>query len=152
MKRLYALIISFFLFGNVMGQTDEFSEVFKKMIECSGMSTLLDNTINQMAPMMAQTDPNSNVSEEDFKAVMEVLVEWINDDLLPVMETLYRRHFTVEEMKQVIVFYESEIGRKFVAKQATLAVDMMHLMQDNKLQESLVKRLQNHLGVNLEQQ
>jgi hypothetical protein len=66
--------------------------------------------------------------------VLDVVREEINGvvkdnlpSLLAPMEVLYHRHFTHEEVKQVIAFYETDVGRKMIREIPALLKESMAL-------------------------
>jgi len=46
-------------------------------------------------------------------------------DLLDMMVPIYDRHYSLEEIQALIAFYESPIGRKFVAEQPVMVKESM---------------------------
>lgn len=138
MKKLIVILLSFLFVGNAFCQEDEYSVAFKKLMERTGMSTSLSSTMKQMIPLMTK---DASGSQEQVQEVVDVVVVWVQEDVVPALEVIYRKHFSLEDINKVLEFYDSEIGRKFVEKQSTLAIDVMTLMQESKLQQSLIDRL-----------
>lgn len=138
MKKLIVVLLSFLFVGSAFCQEDEYSVAFKKLMERTGMSTSLSSAMKQMIPLMTK---NASGSQEQVQEVVDVVVVWVQEDVVPALEGIYRKHFSLEDINKVLEFYDSEIGRKFVEKQSTLVIDVMTLMQESKLQQSLIDRL-----------
>lgn len=138
MKKLIVVLLSFLFVGSAFCQEDEYSVAFKKLMERTGMSTSLSSAMKQMIPLMTK---DASGSQEQVQEVVDVVVVWVQEDVVPALEVIYRKHFSLEDINKVLEFYDSEIGRKFVEKQSTLAIDVMTLMQESKLQQSLIDRL-----------
>ena len=58
---------------------------------------------------------------------LRISVDWneITDSLIPI----YRRHFDQKEIKKLTKFYESDLGKKFVATQPTLIKESMDICE-----------------------
>lgn len=138
MKKLIVVLLSFLFVGSAFCQEDEYSVAFKKLMERTGMSTSLSSAMKQMIPLMTK---DASGSQEQVQEVVDVVVVWVQEDVVPALEVIYRKHFSLEDINKVLEFYDSEIGRKFVEKQSTLVIDVMTLMQESKLQQSLIDRL-----------
>ena len=138
MKKLIVVLLSFLFVGSAFCQEDEYSVAFKKLMERRGMSTSLSSAMKQMIPLMTK---DASGSQEQVQEVVDVVVVWVQEDVVPALEVIYRKHFSLEDINKVLEFYDSEIGRKFVEKQSTLVIDVMTLMQESKLQQSLIDRL-----------
>jgi hypothetical protein len=138
MKKLIVVLLSFLFVGSAFCQEDEYSVAFKKLMERTGMSTSLSSAMKQMISLMTK---DASGSQEQVQEVVDVVVVWVQEDVVPALEVIYRKHFSLEDINKVLEFYDSEIGRKFVEKQSTLVIDVMTLMQESKLQQSLIDRL-----------
>lgn len=147
MKYIISLIIALSLYGTVTAQNDEYSQAFKKLVELSGTTSKLESCVRQMLSMKNASD---RVPAEMNAKATEVVVAWMNEEVMPELEVAYRKHFTVDDLNQIIAFYESEIGKKYVEKGSQLAADLMALMLDEKKQASLSKRISEAYGVSQE--
>jgi len=93
--------------------------------------------IKMMGPMMLQqlkpliTHGNPLV-EKDFDALIPLVTGAMNDRLDAFLEAtaqLYAKRFTASEMKEVLAFYRTPTGRKFLQQMPELAQDTMKLGQ-----------------------
>ena len=68
-------------------------------------------------------------------------------DLTDEMARLYATHFTDQELKAVLVFYQSPVGKKLLAQQPTVVDDSMRFAQDwaNKLSDQVIAKMREEL-------
>tara|TARA_R110000868_G_scaffold301794_3_gene562317 strand:+ start:11448 stop:11891 length:444 start_codon:yes stop_codon:yes gene_type:complete len=100
----------------------------------------------QVQQMFAQRFAESNAPQSE-KALLETYQAQANtalqqavgwDKLKPDMITLYTRNFNEQEMKELIRFYESPVGKKVLEKMPTLTAQSAQLTQ-SKLEVALPK-------------
>jgi hypothetical protein len=100
----------------------------------------------QVQQMFAQRFAESNAAQSD-KAVLETYQAQANaaleqavgwDKLKPDMVKLYTSTFNEQEMKDLISFYESPLGKKVLAQMPTLTAQSAQLTQ-SKLQAAVPK-------------
>ncbi|MGA2566546.1 MAG: DUF2059 domain-containing protein [Pseudolabrys sp.] len=68
-------------------------------------------------------------------------------DLTDEMARLYATHFTDQELKAILVFYQSPVGKKLLAQQPTVVDDSMRFAQDwaNKLSDQVIAKMREEL-------
>lgn len=100
----------------------------------------------QVQHMFAQRFTESNASQSE-KAVLETYQAQANaaleqavgwDKLKPDMVKLYTSNFSEQEMKDLIRFYESSLGKKVLEKMPTLTAQSAQLTQ-SKLETAVPK-------------
>lgn len=148
MKYIVSLIIAFSMYGSVIAQADAYSQGFKKLMTLSGTTSTLESSMRQIVPILLGSE---NIPSEVNAKIADVVVAWTNEDVIPALETTYRNHFSLDDINQIIAFYESEVGRKFVEKQSQVATDLMMMVQDTKMQESLMRRISQAFNLSLDQ-
>ncbi|HYE48363.1 MAG TPA: DUF2059 domain-containing protein [Azospirillaceae bacterium] len=115
------------------GQVDEATlDLARKLIEKTGAAVVgqqIASTINQqIVQNMKQANPARSVEVEAFVTdfYMPVLREEI-PAMMEEMAKIYARHFTAADLRQIITFYDSPLGRKMlrvtpqIMQQATTA-------------------------------
>ena len=69
------------------------------------------------------------VSEEKWaavkKEVFDVEVAELNKQLIPI----YKKHFTQDDVKAIIAFYETPVGKKLAQETPQITVESMQLSQ-----------------------
>lgn len=147
MKNIALLIVTLLFCGNISAQQDEYSKSFNRLMDAMGMKTTMLETMKQIMPaLMAQQPGMSGVSENDLNAVAVVMAEWFAEDMVPTMEEIYKQYFTLDDLNKMSAFFESEIGRKYVANQGAISMQILTRVQDPNLQKSLVERLEKIFG------
>jgi hypothetical protein len=91
-----------------------------KMLELTGAGKLGLQAVEQMIGMQRQANP-SVPSEfwDEFLAEIDV------EELLQLSLPSYEKHFTHDEIKELIKFYESPVGKKMIAVQPQVMQESM---------------------------
>lgn len=92
----------------------------KRLMEVTDVSSLGMQIMNQMILTMQK-----GRSEAHKKFWTDYLAEVDPNDLIEMIIPIYERHFTHEELKQLIAFYESPIGKKLIKVQPQIMMDSM---------------------------
>ncbi len=68
-------------------------------------------------------------------------------ELSEEMARLYATHFTDQELKAILVFYQSPVGKKLLAQQPTVVDASMKFAQDwaNKLSDQVIAKMREEL-------
>ena len=68
-------------------------------------------------------------------------------ELSDEMAKLYATHFTEQELKAILVFYKSPVGKKLLAQQPTVVDASMKFAQDwaNKLSDEVIAKMREEL-------
>jgi uncharacterized protein len=85
------------------------------------INTMLPAIMQQLKPLIAKGNP---LIERDYDALVPVMMKIMNSRM-----DEYARHFTAEEMRQVVGFYRTPAGRKFLQKQPEVFEESMALGQ-----------------------
>lgn len=135
MKKIVLTVafLSITAFG--FAQTNDFKQDVLKMMEVSGANASQDEIIkNQLMPMVAPEDRAS--LQKDVKAVF--------DEINSEVAEMYMEKFTHEEIRQILEFYNSPIGKKMSAATPEITARSMEAGQKHgmKLQQILAKYVQ----------
>lgn len=129
-----------FLFAlTIMGnaQTEEYAASILKMQKLNGSLATYDMIFNQLKKA------KPNVSDSAWtvvkKDVYDIQVEKLNQQLIPV----YQKHFTLDDIKALIAFYESPIGKKLAEKTPLITGESMQISQ--KWGMALMQEIQSYL-------
>jgi uncharacterized protein len=93
------------------------------------INTMLPAIMQQLKPLIAKGNP---LIERDYDALVPVMMKIMNarlDEFLNSGAQIYARHFTAEEMQQVVTFYRTPTGQKFLQKQPEIFKESMALGQ-----------------------
>lgn len=96
----------------------------RKLLEVSGRIQLEQQVMTTMMKQFRQGFPKVS---QDFWSRFEAQADLkeLNDRIIPV----YDKHFTQEEIRQLIAFYSTPIGRKMVHEQPAVAQESMEVGQ-----------------------
>lgn len=111
------------------------------MLLLSGGLATVDTMVPQIIGMMKQQSPS--VSEATWNAVMEKAKQFFSDNLVKVYVPIYQKHLTLDDLKKIVAFYESPVGKKLGA--ATPAITMEGMTAGQQFGMELVTLIQREL-------
>lgn len=111
MKQLYVFVFFFLVAVNTNAQTDNKETLIKEMLELSGAKKMALQTMEMMISSFRKQMPEV---ETDFWN--EFMKEAQAGDLISMIAPVYAKHFTETEVKELIAFYKTPIGKKLVEK------------------------------------
>ncbi|QNA46612.1 DUF2059 domain-containing protein [Lacibacter sediminis] len=111
MKQLNVFVFLFFVAVNTNAQTDNKETLIKEMLELSGASKMAFQTMEMMISSFKKQMP---AVETDFWD--EFMKEAQTGDLITMIAPVYAKHFTENEVKELIAFYKTPVGKKLVEK------------------------------------
>jgi len=129
MNRALVVFSLFFLVNiSTYGQVDEeYSKTLKKMFEVSGSEESYKAVIKQMFPMLK--GQYSNVEADVWNDLEKEFLKTSLDNLTEMLAPVYSSHLTIEELKEIIKFYESPVGKKFAAETPSIMQESMQVGQ-----------------------
>lgn len=133
-------------------------ETIDKLFEVTQSAQLMDGVYGQMDSMFAQMASQMQIPESQkpimdkfFKKYSTMMRDEMSWEKIKVpMSNVYAQTYTDEELKDVVKFYQSPTGKKFVAKMPELTKASMVMVQEMmkgfmpKMQ-ALQKELQDEL-------
>ena len=125
--------ISLFLFLlpiTILAQTEEdqsFKKDVKRLFESNGSKELYLASLPQIISTFKnmRTDIPDKIWDELEKEMSGESINELMDMLIPV----YQNHFSHEEIKELISFYESPIGKKLAVKMPEITKESMNVGQ-----------------------
>ena len=120
----------------VYGQTK--NDDIVKLLRISGTDKLADQMMDAMIPQFQQLVPDIPKAFWDkFRAKLNI------DDLLFACVPAYSKYYTHDEIKQLILFYESPLGKRMVEVAPLLTQETMAIGQKwgEKLGQEIVNEL-----------
>ena len=129
MKKIAGIIvISLFTTTFSFSQSSPaYSAKIKTMFEVSGTAVSYKAAIKQMFTMLKQQ--KSNVPDSVW---VEFEGEFMNtslDDLVSMLEPVYAKHLSLDDLNQMIAFYQTPIGKKFAEKTPMITTESMQVGQ-----------------------
>lgn len=143
-KSLFIILSLLLSIPATQAQDNEFEKDLALMLELNGSKESYDMVFEQIVGQLKYSMPN--VSDENWAKVKadvfdKQIIE-LNKKLVPI----YKKHFTHDEIKGIIAFYQTEVGKKMAQKSAVLAQESMAIGQQWGMQ--LGQLIQDYLTNN----
>ncbi len=115
-------------------------EDIRKLFAATGSADIAVQIMNQMVESFKTTMPN--VPEKFWQDFMK---EVKSDDLIEMIVPIYDKYLTHEEIKGLLGFYQSPVGKKFVSvlPQVTQESYLAGQKWGTELSEKVIKKLQD---------
>ncbi len=125
-------------------------QLSKQLLETMHVSAMADQMTGQMVAAMTNglnaANPGKGKDVEDLmNAVVVPELRTMKPELLDSAANIYAANFTVGELKQILAFYQSDIGQKMVDRQPTI------LAQQNQVAQGVVRRRMPDIETKLKQ-
>lgn len=142
---LLAFVVVFSSTSFAQTTTNTKTEKIKKLLVVSGTGELGVQAMKNMVTMFKQS--YSNVNDEFWN---EFMIEVSADELIELLIPIYDKHYTEEDVAQLIVFYQSPLGKKMVQVMPGISQESMAAGQEwgKKMGEKVVNRLKEKGYVN----
>jgi uncharacterized protein len=111
MKQLLLIFFVSMLAVKANAQSDGKEKLIKEMLELSGAKKMALQTMEMMIGSFKKSMPTVENNFWD-----EFMKEADNDELVNMIIPVYAKHFTEKEVKELIAFYKTPIGKKLVEK------------------------------------
>lgn len=138
MKSLLAVLIftAATLFAPVTGRADEAShrKAAETLLGLMDMEGLLSQSVDQMLQIQVQQNPSIAPHRQEMRAFLGKYMSWAS--LKEDMVKLYVAEFTEPELKELVTFYQTPVGKKTIQRMPVLMAKGAEMGQ---------KRVQEHL-------
>ncbi len=137
MKKIYVLVLSILFIFNVSA-TEASKKSVEELMELTEVSKMMDVMQEQIGNMFNRMSKQMNISEKEkpafdkyMKKVGNLLIKDMNWEAIkePMME-IYAKHFTEKEVKGLINFYQSNLGKSMIKKMPLIMQDSMLISQE----------------------
>jgi len=113
-----------FVYADVKPNTDaEYVKTLNILFDVSGSNELYRTTIKQLLTALREQHPD--ISEEKWAAIEKNFTEPSLNELTNMLVPVYKKYFTIDDLKEIIKFYNSPAGRKFSQNLLPLTQDML---------------------------
>ncbi len=121
-----ALVLTGSSVGAIAQSAQQENELSQSHIDAALELLQVSNTIGNVSAMLDTLAPlqadrikkdHPNLSEKDVSALQSAIKGEIlarQDEILLIYATVYARHFSEDELRQLTAFYRSDVGNKFV--------------------------------------
>lgn len=141
MKRLSLILILFLVSFSSSFAQDKASDL-KKLFELIKSEEMVDKMTQNLIPLFRK-QAEENIKGEDEKEKFNVFMDFMMGELKSMtmkmvnedMVVIYDKHFTHQEIKDLIRFYESPTGKKMIEKTPVVMKEFMEAMMSKHLPE-----------------
>ncbi len=126
LKLVILLAFVFAGFG-AFAQTDPFEADILKMQQINGSSGTTDAMFGQIVAQLKSAKPE--VTEAKWAALKKDVFDVEVNDLKKMLVPVYKKLFTPEEVKAIIAFYESSVGKKLAEQTPQITTESMQVTQ-----------------------
>ena len=129
MKKLISTLSLILIFTNLsFGQADnEYKEALQTMFKVSGSEEMYQTAIEQMFTMFK--GQYSSVKDEVWVSLEAEFKNTSINDLIEMLTPTYQKHLTLEDIKGLIEFYRTPVGKKYAKKSPMIMQESMQIGQ-----------------------
>jgi hypothetical protein len=123
----------------------------KELVAVTGAMTLfnplISGVVEQAKLLYLQQDPSLAKDLNEIAAQMRENLKPRFTELTDQVAKNYATNFTEPELKAILAFYQSPVGKKLLDKQSTVVNESMTFAQDwaNKLSEQVIPKMREEL-------
>ena len=125
--KLFLVSIMLFAGATAFAQTDPFESDILKMQQINGSSGTTDAMFSQIVAQLKSAKPD--VTEAKWAALKKDVFDVEVKDLQKMLVPVYKKYFTPEEVKAIIAFYESPVGKKLAGQTPQITTESMQVTQ-----------------------
>ena len=153
-SRLVAVAVALVAFGPAANSQQPSAAAMataKELIASTAATTvfnpLIAGVVEQAKLLYLQQNPSLSKDLNEIASKMRTDLAPRFAELSDEMARLYATHFTDQELKAILVFYQSPAGKKLLAQQPTVVDDSMKFAQDwaNKLSDQVIANMRDEL-------
>jgi hypothetical protein len=111
----------------VSAQSGDYDKDLQKFLSINGSTETYTVVYDQLTTQMKAMKPN--VPDSAWAILKTEVFDPAVNELVVQMMPLYKKHFTDEDLKELITFYESPAGKKLVAETPLLTKETMQISQ-----------------------
>jgi len=129
MKKLFSTLYLVIILTTLsFGQSDkEYNETLRTMFKVSGSEDSYKVAITQMFTMFKQQ--YSTVDAETWTELEKEFNKTSINDLVDLLVPVYQKHLTNDDLKELIKFYETPIGKKYALQTPIIMQESMQVGQ-----------------------
>lgn len=129
MKKLLVIAILSLICSSSFAQDNAgYTATLKKMLESTGGQGAFQAAIKQMFSMFRQQ--KNNVPAEIWDSLQAEMEKTSMDDLATLLTPVYQKQLTESDLKKIIEFYDTPIGRKYASAAPTIMQESMQVGQE----------------------
>lgn len=128
MKKLLVSLVLFFACAMVVqAQEDKaYEAAMTKMLEVSKSMDAMKQLAPQIIAMTKQQVPNA---PQEFWNELEKTMVGMYDEIIKAMIPVYHKYLSLEDIQDIIKFYETPVGQKLADSNTKIAAEAMPIAQ-----------------------
>ena len=141
-KAITILVLSILSSTATFAQTDkEYTNTLGTLFEAMGSEETYKSVIKQMMEMMRQN--YGDIDAELWSELEKEMVESSMTELVDLLTPVYKKHLTLEDLKEIIAFYNTPVGMKLARSTPLITTESMQVGQEwgMKIGERVVQRI-----------
>jgi hypothetical protein len=131
-----------FCFVNIYSQKDnDYNKELLNMFEVSGTEQAYKSVVKQMFTMFKKQYPT--VPAEIWKEMELEFKHQSMSELANLLSPVYKKHLTIEDLREIIIFYKTPVGQKLGNSAPLIMAESMQLGQEwgKKIGEQFIERM-----------
>lgn len=143
MKKAFTLVILVCIsFTSFAQENSEYSNTLQKLFKISGTEETYQVAIKQMFTIFKQQ--YSNIEESTWKDLVKEFAQTSLLELTKMLVPVYSKHLSLEDLKELIIFYESPVGKKYAKSTPLIMKESMEVGQEwgRKIGEKFAKKME----------
>lgn len=112
---------------SVSAQEDVYKEALGKMLKLSGALSVSETMMPQLISIMKQSVPN--VPESYWDSFSKKWEQKAGSKLVELYVPIYKKYLSLEDLKKIVEFYESPVGKKLATATPAMTAEGMQLGQ-----------------------
>ncbi len=126
MKKLVLLAATVVISLSSMGQ-DSYTETLKEYFKAAGQAETFNSVIDQVIGMYKQQMPTVDAATWDMMS--KEFKGSSMDELSVLLADVYKKHLTEKDLKEIIAFYNTPVGKKLAAETPAITNESMAVGQ-----------------------
>jgi uncharacterized protein len=145
MKKIIIISVLIMGFSNVSFSQDKSTDL-KRLFTLMNTDKMVDAIMNNIIPILKK-QANDQIQGPEAKEKFDMYIEFMMNETRELskklineeMVQIYDNHFTHQEIKDLIAFYESSTGQKMLEVTPEISKDLMNAMSEKYMPESQAK-------------
>lgn len=140
-KLLFIFVLLTGAANSVWGQSEEYKKEFGTMMELSGNAASFEQVVPQILNTLRQQLPN--VPAEFWMEAEKEMGEGNSTLLIDMLAPIYHKHLTLEDLKQINLFYATEAGKKWGLAQPAISQEQLtaSMKWGQEIGEKIIEKL-----------
>ena len=125
MKKITVFLCFIYSTSISFAQDNDYDDTLRKMFDVSGSENSYKTVITQMVTLFKQQYPA--VSEEIWNEFEDEFLSTSLDELVDKLVPVYRKYLTIQDLLEIIDFYQTPAGRKFAKNTPLIMQESMEI-------------------------